>query len=288
MPAESDLIDLIISHKFTEATNFLRTQEQNDQFNINYVHKNRETFLECAIRNDIETKARAVFIEQILSHPRFEHTTRLSTSLQRTPFARALFSATPSIDVLRAFVRHKIEKKIDVLFLQDELFAVKLKQDMKRDEEKLAGSEPDDLDLEMLTAQNKAYQFMKELTVREALSKDEPDWLQQLVDAGEDLFLPIVENKSIFTLYNEYKGPKVAGWLDGYHNAVKDNPLYQQQLKKEQQQCVDEDYAADESELLQNSMHQARATVARFFVRSTANDNSASSSAPNPANPGNK
>ena len=287
MPVERDLFNLIISHKFTEATNFLRAQEQNTDFDINASDR-KETFLECAIRHDDETKARAVFIEQVLSHPRFEHAMRLSSALEHTPFAHALFSATPDLDVLRAFVRHKIEKKIDVLFLQDELFAVQLKKNMKRDEEELAGLEPDELDLEMRAAQKKAFQFMKELTVREALSKDEPDWLQQLVDAGEDLFLPIVENKSIFTLYNEYKGPKVAGWLDGYHNAVKDNPLYQQQLKKEQQQCVDEDYAADESELLQNSMHQARATVARFFVRPTANNNSASSSAPNPANPGNK
>ena len=288
MPAERDLFNLIIYSTFTEATNFLRAQEQNPDFDINALERN-ETFLQCALRLGNGTKAHAAFIEEVLSHPRFEHAMRPSTSLQRTPFARALFSAVPNLDVLSAFVRHKTEKQIDVLFLKkDELFAVQLKKNIKRNEEKLAGSEPDELDLKMNAAQKKAFQFMKELTVREALSKDEPDWLQQLVDAGEDLFLPVVANKSIFSLYNEYKGPKVAVWLDGYHNAVKDNPLYQQQLKKEQQQCVDEDYAADESELLQNSMHQARATVARFFVRPTANNNSASSSAPNPANPGNK
>ena len=287
MSAERDLFQLIITRKFTEATNFLRTQERNLQFNINELD-DEETFLDCALLKNDKTKACADFVEQVLSHPCFKHAMRTMPPRHHTPFADALFSGRPNLDVLRAFVRHKIEKKIDVLFLKDELFVVQLKKNMKRDEEALADSEPDELDLEMRAAQKKAFQFMKELTVREALSKDKPDWLQQLVDAGEDLFLPIVENKSIFTLYNEYKGPKVAGWLDGYHNAVKDNPLYQQQLKKEQQQCVDEDYAADESELLQNSMHQARATVARFFVRPTANNNSASSSAPNPANPGNK
>ena len=133
MPAESDLFDLINSSTFTEANNFLHAQKQNPDFDINALEAN-ETFLQCALRNANGTKAHAAFIEQVLSHPRFEHAMLPSTSL-RTPFARALFTATPNLDVLSAFVRHKTEKQIDVLFLKkDELYAVKLKENMKLSE----------------------------------------------------------------------------------------------------------------------------------------------------------
>lgn len=264
MSKESELFKLIDSRNYTQAFQILNAYSHESSFNVNTVDDKGFSFLYSAI---IQSNGKAPgyysFIEALLANPQFNLVNTPYAPNKRTPFAAAVFGDCP--ELVKVFLKYRQQRQIEVIYSEGNLLFQKqtkavndMAQDLEEDPE-------DELTIELLAKQKEILAILRDLTIRHAVSTDNPEILQTMVGLGDAVYRPLLDGVTIIELTQTGSSQKVGAWLDSYLQKNKTNPLYQEHLAQQQLKCLDEDVVAQKQQLIEKHIAEQKALISSFF-----------------------
>lgn len=225
MSLEDELFKLINKREYSTARILLAN---NKNIDINALDEEGSSFFMAAVENDAGLPPeRYLFIDDILSHPDFQHANKPIDEFPSSPFQMAISQMNPHlVDLILKF---KDTKGIQVVFNKDkllyELQAHKIQRTKDRRTSPSASSTSSFSDY--LDEEQEILTSLLLVTVHHAIKTDDPSLLQQLADTGAKLHYPLKDGTYPRDLVQNQKESKVHLWLSKYiKEQIASSPTY--------------------------------------------------------------
>lgn len=222
MSLETELFKLIDKREYSAARSLLTN---NKEIDINALNEEGSSFFMAAVENRAELPPeRYTFIEEVLSHPDFQHANKSLNGFQSSPFKMAIGQMDPRL--IDLILKYKDAKGIQVVFDKDKLFYVlqahKIERTKGRRVNKSVSSSSD-----YLEEQEQILRSLLLSTVHHAIKTDDPSLLKRLADAGAKLHFPLKDGTYAMDLVRHQEELKVHQWLSKYiKEQISSSPTY--------------------------------------------------------------
>lgn len=225
MSLETELFMLINNREYSTARILLAN---NKNIDINALDEEGCSFFMAAVENQAGLPPeRYPFIDDILSHPDFQHANKSLDGFQASPFKMAISQMNPHLVDL--ILKYQDTKDIQVVFNKDkllyELQAHKIQRTKERRTSPSASSNSSFSDY--LDEEQEILASLLRVTIHHAVKTDDPSLLQRLADAGAKLHYPLKDGTYPKDLVQNQNESKVHQWLSKYiKEQIASSPTY--------------------------------------------------------------
>lgn len=208
MSLEQQLFDLVGQSKFTLANELIK---QNQTIDLNALNKDKNSYLDYAISNQIATANYYEFIDNLLSNQAFKLVDYTSDPDDPTPFEYAII--TRDVELVRIFLKQQPGKRpIHAIDYKDELQYTRIKNHINDIEKSLKEEKSDDSILEKrLTALKSLLAIFRDATIRHAINTDNVELFLQLDKEGAEPSEYLLDKILPVTLLSKDKQPQLSG-----------------------------------------------------------------------------
>lgn len=218
MSLETELFKLLNKREYATALTLLK---QNPNLDVNALNEEGGSFLMVAVMKFTkEIPERYAFIEMLLNNPEFKHANKPYDDETVTPSMYASKGDDPVLTEL--MIKYKDSHNMEVLFLGKRLmFEVQAKtiSDLEQSSSSLVR--------DSLPAHREVLAILLQMTVHEAIKRDDPSLLQRVVDAGAKLYYPLKDKTYPMDLVKDQPELKVHAWLSTYiKQQISRNPTF--------------------------------------------------------------
>lgn len=218
MSLETDLFKLLNKREYAAALTLLK---QNPNIDVNALNEEGGSFFMVAVMKFTkQSPERYAFIEMLLSNPEFKHANKPYDDETATPAMHALRgNDAVLVDLI---LKYKDSHNMEVLFFRKNLMYEVQAKDIS-DLEKSSSSVVRDA----LPAHREVLAILLQMTVHEAIKRDDPTLLQRVVDAGAKLYYPLRDKTYPMDLVKDHPELKVHEFLSTYiKQQISTNPTF--------------------------------------------------------------
>ncbi|CAM4376402.1 MAG: hypothetical protein LEGION0403_FIIPPAGN_02062 [Legionella sp.] len=218
MSLETELFKLLNKREYATALTLLK---QNPNIDVNALNEEGGSFLMEAVMNRTkESPERYAFIEMLLSNPEFKHANKPYDDATTSPSMRASKGDDPALTEL--MIKYKDSHNLEVLFFRKNLMYEVQAKDIS-DLEQSSST----LVRDSLPAHREVLAILLQMTVHEAIKRDDPSLLQRVVDAGAKLYYPLRDKTYPMDLVKDHPELKIHEWLSTYiKQQISTNPTF--------------------------------------------------------------
>ncbi|MFJ1269974.1 hypothetical protein ACD661_15555 [Legionella lytica] len=218
MSLETELFKLLNKREYVAAFNLLK---QNPNLDVNALNEEGGSlFMEAVMNDGRDTPERYAFIEMLLSNPEFKQANKPYDDKAVTPSMRASKGQDPVLTEL--ILKYKDSHNMEVLFFGKRLmYEVQAKDifDLEQSSSSVVRAS--------LPAHREVLAILLQMTVHEAIKRDDPSLLQRVVDAGAKLYLPLKDKTYPMDLVKDHPELKIHEWLSTYiKQQISTNPTF--------------------------------------------------------------
>ncbi|CAM4448462.1 MAG: hypothetical protein LEGION0403_FIIPPAGN_02248 [Legionella sp.] len=216
MSLETDLFKLLNKREYAAALTLLK---QNPNIDVNALNEEGGSFFMEAVMNSTKQSPECyTFIEMLLSNPEFKHANKPYDGKAVTPSMSASKGDDPTLTEL--MIKHKDLRNLEVLF-----FGKRLMYEVQANN--VSALEQSSSVYESLPARREVLAILLQMTVHEAIKRDDPTLLQRVVDAGAKLYYPLRDKTYPMDLVKDHPELKVHEFLSTYiKQQISTNPTF--------------------------------------------------------------